>query len=57
MDEEEILVDVHGIHRDHNRLLNRTAEDHLTDNVNLRDRVAITRANESREHRNENPNF
>ena len=35
----------------------RTAEDHLTDNVNLRDRVAIIRANESREHRNEDPNI
>ena len=38
-------------------MLNRTAEDHLMDNVNLRDRAAITRANESRKHRNDNHNW
>ncbi|GFW59075.1 transcription elongation factor 1 homolog [Trichonephila clavipes] len=30
----------------HDRRLNRTAEEHSTDNVNLRDQVASTRANE-----------
>lgn len=35
------------------RRLNRTAEDQLTDNANLRDQVANTRANESQEQLNE----
>ena len=37
----------------HTRRLNRTAEDLLTDNANLGDQVANTRANESQEQRNE----
>ena len=37
----------------HTRRFNRTAEDLLTDNANLRDQVANTRANESQEQRNE----
>lgn len=36
-----------------NRRLNRSAEDQLTDNENLRNQAAITRANESQEQRNE----
>ena len=36
----------------HDRRLNRTVE-HLRDNVNLRDQVACTRANENSEQRNQ----
>ncbi|VVC36598.1 Hypothetical protein CINCED_3A006055 [Cinara cedri] len=36
-----------------NRWLNRSAEDQLTDNENLRNQIAITRTNESQEQRNE----
>ncbi|VVC27150.1 Hypothetical protein CINCED_3A015105, partial [Cinara cedri] len=36
-----------------NRRLNRSAEDQLTDNENLRNQAAITRTNESQEQRNE----
>ena len=39
--------------RNYNRRLNRTAEERLADNVKLRHRAAIARANESPEHRNE----
>jgi len=37
----------------HNYRLNRSAEDQLTDNGNVRNQTAITRANESKELRNE----
>lgn len=37
----------------HERRLNRTDEEHLTENVNLRRRVACTRANENSEQRNQ----
>ena len=36
----------------HDRRLNRTDEEHSRDNVNLRDQVACTRANENSEQRN-----
>ncbi|VVC37945.1 Hypothetical protein CINCED_3A010874 [Cinara cedri] len=36
-----------------NRRLNRSAEDQLTDNENLRNQAVITRTNESQEQRNE----
>ena len=35
----------------HNRRLNRTVDEHSTDNTNLRDQVACTRANENSEQR------
>ncbi|KAJ8885437.1 hypothetical protein PR048_011634 [Dryococelus australis] len=37
----------------HNRRLNRRVEEHSTDNVNLRDQVVNTRANENLEQRNQ----
>ncbi|GFS46538.1 transcription elongation factor 1 homolog [Nephila pilipes] len=37
----------------HDRRLNRTAEEHSTDNVNLRDQVANTRANANSEQRDQ----
>ena len=37
----------------HDRQLNRTVEEHSRDNVNLRDQVACTRANENSEQLNQ----
>ena len=37
----------------HDRRLNRTVEEHSRDNVNLRDEVACTRANENSEQHNQ----
>ncbi|GFY76034.1 uncharacterized protein TNIN_99841 [Trichonephila inaurata madagascariensis] len=37
----------------HHRRLNRTAEEHSTDNVNLRNQFASTRVNENSEQRNQ----
>jgi hypothetical protein len=39
----------------HDRRLNWTVEEHSKDNVNLRDQVACTRANENSEQRNQRP--
>ena len=39
-------------HLVHNRRLNRTVEEHSSDNVNLRDQAACTRTNKNSEQRN-----